>query len=139
MLVFCFSGNNSSDVHELLEDLDDFDELWDVELLLDFRDLEDIDNFELLYFDLEVRWDLLFAGFDRISLPKGFTKYVLHRESSSLDSSKKFSTVLVISTTRNSWFLKTFIALSISSGSTSLQYSWFVLYISFKSRSIYFF
>ena len=38
-LAFCFSSNNVSDNPELVEDLDDLDELWDFEVLLDFRDL----------------------------------------------------------------------------------------------------
>ena len=54
-LAFCFSSNNVSDL-ELIEDSDDLDELWDSELLLDFRDLEDMDDFGLLSFDLELRW-----------------------------------------------------------------------------------
>ena len=124
MLAFCFSGNNFSDDLELVEDLDGLDELWDFELLLDFQDLEDKDDLGLLSFDWELRWVLLFTSFDGIVLWKGFPKLVSYRVSKSLHSSRKLSTVLVISITRNSWLLKTFIALSISSGSIkSLQYS----------------
>ena len=88
MLAFCFSSNNFSDDLEVVEDLDDLDELRDFELLLDFQDLEDMDDF-----------GLLFTGFDGIFLSKGFLKSVSYRVSNSLHSSRKFSTVLVISIT----------------------------------------
>ena len=74
MLAFCFSSNNFSNDLELVEDLTHLDELWGFELLLDFRDLEDMDSFGLLSFDLELRWVLLFSGFDRICRSKGFFK-----------------------------------------------------------------
>ena len=90
MLAFCFSSNNFSDDLEVVEDLDDLDELRDFELLLDFQDLEDMDDF-----------GLLFTGFDGICLSKSFSKLVWYRVSNSLHTSRKFSTALVISITRN--------------------------------------
>ena len=131
MFAFCFSSNNFSDDLELVKDLDGLDELWDFELFLDFQDLEDKDDLGLLSFDWELRW-----VFDGIFLWKGFRKLCSYRVSKSLHSSRKLSTVLVISITRNSWLLKTFIALSISSGSIkSLQYSWLLLLVFSKMSS----
>ena len=72
MLAFCFSSNNFSDDLELVEDLDDLNKLWYFELLLDIRDLDDMDNFGLLSFNLELCWVLLFTGFDEICLSKDF-------------------------------------------------------------------
>ena len=51
MPAFCFSSNNFSDDLELLEMLHDLDQLWDFELLLELRDLEDMDDFGKLSFD----------------------------------------------------------------------------------------
>ena len=56
----------------------------------------------LLSFDLELGLLLPLTGFDGISLSNSFPKLVSYRESYSLNSSRKFSIVLVISITQNS-------------------------------------
>ena len=135
-LPLYFSINDFFDDLEWVEDLGDSAELWDFKLWLDFWDLGDMDNFGLLYFGLELCWLLLFAGFDGISQSRGFSKLVLYRVSDSLHCSRKLSIVLVISITWYSWFLRTFIALLVSSGSIkSSQYSWLLLYIFSKVSS----
>ena len=64
--------------------------------MLQFRDLEDMNDLGLLSFDLELGWLVPLTGFDGISLSNGLSKLVSYRESYSLDSSRKFSIVLGI-------------------------------------------